>query len=96
MNFYPYTSWQVFFPSYQSSLRSRGLGSPSELLLSDKVRFILRLYNVKELDHTETLPEWLKVNFKCIEDDHHVKLKLVVEKDLGSNLYVARVVRESP
>lgn len=95
MNFYPYTSWQVFFPSYQSSLRSRGLGSPSELLLSDKVRFILRVYNVKELDHTETLPEWLKVNFKCIEDDHHVKLKLVVEKDLGSNLYVARVVRES-
>lgn len=96
MNFYPYTGWQVFFPSYQSSLRRRGLGSPSELLLSDKVRFILRLYNVKEHDHTEPLPEWLKVNFKCIEDDHHVKLKLVVEKNLGSNLYVARVVRESP
>lgn len=98
-NFYPYDSWQVFFPSYQASLHQRGLKSPSELLLSDKVRFILRVDNVDELDKMkgkDWLVHKLEKNFDCVWESDNIRLKLVAEKKLSDGLYVARVVRETP
>ncbi|MGN0811208.1 MAG: hypothetical protein ACI4PY_06885 [Akkermansia muciniphila] len=98
-NFYPYDSWQVFFPSYQASLRQRGLKSPSELLLSDKVRFILRVDNVDELDKMkgkDWLVHRLGKNFDCVRETDNIRLKLVADKKLSDGLYVVRVVRDVP
>ena len=98
-NFYPYDSWQVFFPSYQASLRQRGLKSPSELLLSDKVRFILRADNVDELDKMkgkDWLVHRLGKNFDCVRETDNIRLKLVADKKLSDGLYVVRVVRDVP
>lgn len=96
-NFYPYDSWQVFFPSYQASLRSRGLESPSDLLMSDKVRFILRANSISELENmsgADYLLTRLKKNFDCVQESNNIRLKLVAEKKLCDNLYVVRVEKD--